>query len=226
MSFLPGRPPYTTPNFGLPVPGGEEDADGVTGFRELADAVDTVLKSIEDRLPTGGGGGGGGDFELIEDQINAARVDTIEFTAIPQTFRHLRLIVAGRVLAAPSLPGEISMQINGITDNQYSWAQIRGGATQAGESDVPSARLGALTDQSVEDGGPGGSIVCDIPDYCRVPSADVTFIALSAAAGQWGVDQRMTGGQLPGDPINAITLLMDDTAQFEANCRATLYGLR
>ena len=30
MSVIPGRPPYNTPNFGLPVPGGEEDADGVS----------------------------------------------------------------------------------------------------------------------------------------------------------------------------------------------------
>lgn len=55
----PGRPPYTTPNFGLPVPGGLEDADGVTALRELADRLDDVLQELEDAGGGGDGGGGG-----------------------------------------------------------------------------------------------------------------------------------------------------------------------
>ena len=63
-----------------------------------------MLKLLEDQIPEGGGGGGGGDLVLIEDQITDARVDTIEFTAIPQTFKHLRLIVSGQTSTPPGQP--------------------------------------------------------------------------------------------------------------------------
>lgn len=225
----PGRPPYTTPNFDLPVPGGEEDADGVTAFRELADRLDVVLKAIEDQV--GGGAGGAGDLELIEDQILPLRVDTIEFTAIPQTFKHLRLYVIGTASATGLQAADVYMRFNGITTAFYDWQQLR-----LVDDEVDAARaegavwapIGMLLGSAGEN-GLVGNVICDLPDYARQGNRAVVYQSQSACLAGSGrsFHRRIGSGQLrwDGGIINSITLLIDG-GQFNDNCRATLYGLR
>lgn len=52
MSYVPGRPPYLTPNFDLPVPGGNGLADYITATEDLAVAVDTQLLALQTSLDT------------------------------------------------------------------------------------------------------------------------------------------------------------------------------
>jgi hypothetical protein len=226
MSITPGRPPYTTPNFHLPVPGGSEDADGVTALRALADKVDETLKLIEDQIPEpGSGGGGGGHLELIEDQILTAQIGRIEFADIPQTFSHLRLIIAARS-SAGAQSDVASMQFNGITSNDYDWVEIQGlngNLTTFQLLDTTNARLGVLPAQTAPQ-GTRGTVVVDLPDYSR--DGACTFQAQTSSRGSTQFDLRTISGICrAADTIEAIAMF-NASGFFAPGSRATLYGLQ
>jgi hypothetical protein len=224
MSITPGRPPYTTPNFDLPVPGGEEDADGVTALRALADKVDETLKMIEDQLP-GAGGGGGGDFELIEDQTLSAQIGRIEFVDIPQTFSHLRLLVSARS-SAGAQSDTPSMQVNGITTAEYDWVEIQGlqgNLTTFQALDTTAARIGVLPAQTAAV-SVRGTIVVDLPDYSR--DGACTWHAQSSSRGSTQFDLRTIAGICRAAPTISSIALWNASGFFTAGSRATLYGLR
>jgi hypothetical protein len=48
--YTPGRPPYNTPNYGFPVPGGTGFSDYITATEALANAVDTAMRNLENVL--------------------------------------------------------------------------------------------------------------------------------------------------------------------------------
>ena len=58
-----------------------------------SDYVDPVAGAARER----GGGGAGGDLVKIGEVILGAPADTIDFLAIPQTYRHLRAVVRARM---------------------------------------------------------------------------------------------------------------------------------
>ena len=68
-----------------------------------------------------------------------------------------------------------------------------------GQVDVDSARLGVLADSA--SGGPGGVIVCDLPDYSRQFVPSPTFIANSGAPGEFGHILSQCAGSLPESPV-------------------------
>ena len=50
MSYVTGRPPYNTPNYGFPIPGGTGASDYITATENLGNAIDTQLKVFENVL--------------------------------------------------------------------------------------------------------------------------------------------------------------------------------
>lgn len=50
MSYVNGRPPYNTPNYGFPIPGGTGFADYISATENLGNAVDAQLKVFENVL--------------------------------------------------------------------------------------------------------------------------------------------------------------------------------
>lgn len=50
MSYQPGRPPYLTPNYDFPVPGGTGLADYISSLEAFGNAVDAQLKVFENIL--------------------------------------------------------------------------------------------------------------------------------------------------------------------------------
>jgi hypothetical protein len=50
MSYVTGRPPYNTPNFGFPLPGGTSLADYITYTEALANAIDTAMQTMQNTL--------------------------------------------------------------------------------------------------------------------------------------------------------------------------------
>lgn len=75
----------------------------------------------------GGGGGGSGAFVLISEVVTSGSQASVTFSSIPQTFRHLKLLINGRSSYNDNDVG-IQMTFSGDSGTNYDWAQTFNGS--------------------------------------------------------------------------------------------------
>lgn len=235
MSVTPGRPPYTTEHFDLPIPGGEDDADYLTDTRALADAIDTVLKDLADQIGSGNGGNGGGssDYELIEHRVLTANAQSVTFADIPQTFSHLRLLASTRSTGDPGelVPVDsnmwlLSMRFNNLGGASYHVNYMRNvhPGTAASRSIFGSAwaHIGMV--------GPQAATVVDILNY-TAPDL-LRYSSQSGMFNGTGTTYSMAVAGVVESWIGAVNAIQVSTLggwpqeNMLPGSRLSLYGLR
>jgi uncharacterized protein YukE len=175
---------------------------------------------------TPGGWRAGGGAALIADTVLAADAASIDFANIPQTFRHLQLLVQARGDTAAAAAG-LQTQFNGDTaanyDDQYvqSAAAVATAARAAAQTSMRAGVISANT--SVANAASANRI--DLPNY-----AGTTFF--KHVLGQSG---DSAGAGLPVLENNAsywrstaaiVSIkLFPSAGNFRAGSRATLLGL-
>lgn len=92
--------------------------DGSLALLTAAGALYQRVSGAWVQLGTGGGGGGSGALTMISEVVTSGSQATIAFNAIPNTFRHLRLVLAGRGTAAAPF-AIVRIQFNGDTGANY-----------------------------------------------------------------------------------------------------------
>ncbi len=172
--------------------------------------------------------GVGAITRIAEVVVGAGGAASIDFTSIPQIYRHLRLILAGRgTRAAASVT--IKMRYNGDSGTNYDMQEIYAAASvvaateSIGASWIAMAGLAAASSPA----GIADMAVVDVPNY-----KDTTFQKVceskstqkvGTASGNCYV-QDYVGWWRNTAAINQITLLPASDL-FAEGTRATLYGL-
>lgn len=149
--------------------------------------------------------------------------------SIPATYRHLRLVVAGRSTNASADDG-VFMRFNGDATAVYDWQTLRASGTAVsategiGQTYLDVGRLPAGNAPT----GIAGSLVIDIPDYAQA-SLHKTFVSANtnkrdAVVG--GLDTRQHSGAWRSTAaINQIAVAAL-TGSLLSGTVATLYGMK
>lgn len=104
---------------------------------------------------------------LIQEQLLVGDVASVTFAAIPGTYRHLRLVIVGRLTEAVT-DNYIFLQFNADTGANYDHQQLTAVNTTLGGSGVVAQtkiRVGELAGASASSADMAGHVDIDIPYY-------------------------------------------------------------
>ena len=184
-------------------------------MQELADRLEAVLGQIAALS----------GMRRIADQVLGATATTIDFSNIPQTYAHLKLILAVRGQATQDL----SLRFNNDTGANYHTQEVRGSGTATPVSDVAVGRTAGRVGWLTGTGTRLNSVEVMIPNYADSANWQ-TFHAT------WGEFHDVVAGQeiffglnasewQVAAAVNRITIMTPSSALFQIGSRATLYGL-
>lgn len=166
------------------------------------------------------GDGGGGGAAPIAETVLSASAASITFSDIPQTYRHLQIVVQG-VSDGTGAIHSLNLRFNGDTAANYEWQYVDGAATALNGNRSTAA---SAIDAGLVDGpsatNPGSSSDISIANYRGTTfRKSVTSRAMSAEP------RLRTGGGIWNSTaaITSVTLL-PSTGSFIAGTVATLYG--
>jgi hypothetical protein len=171
-----------------------------------------------------------GGLTLISKQVVSTPTNTITFSAIPQTYTHLRLLLNGRCDDAGIYGTILALQMNGDTGTNYDFDVIEGpdGILNIQfQTSLPYVVLGGFP-AATADGNRAGVVVMDILDY-----KETTFwknaLGVFNTVEQAG-PPHYTMGTIAGTWQNTAaisSLVISDTGggHFIAGTVASLYGV-
>jgi hypothetical protein len=169
-------------------------------------------------------GGAGGAMTLIQDIPLGADAATIDFTAIPATYKHLRLIADLRGTVAGVNGTDALVRFNGDTAANYDYRRVMDGVE--GESGAPIASPPLVLIPGAGNlAGLFGYFDADVVDYANTARNKVAKFSggwqQSAVFGnmRWGMVHWRSAAA-----INRITLL-PASGNFLAGSRVSLYGI-
>lgn len=164
-------------------------------------------------------------IETIEVAIAAANID---FTTIPATYDHLRLVLNGRGTNA-STNEALYLTFNADGGANYDRERLTANAAAAAVTETLAQTSGAVGNlpSATATAGLGGSITVDFPDY-KGTAYEKTYIALGASkpaevAGGIFI-YNICGYWRSAAAIDQITLTLG-AGNFDVDTIASLYGL-
>lgn len=168
-----------------------------------------------------------GVSQLISQQVLSGTVSSVTFSAIPQTFTNLRLIIAARS-DGTGVSGydNATMQFNGVTTG-YTWSTIwvaQGGAvTTTGGTSQTAMQCAEIWNSHFGTAG-RGIVTADIPNYSSGNGLK-SMQSQSAASdgGAAGIQQIYSGCSSTTAAVTSLTINMS-TGNFIAPSMFSLYG--
>jgi hypothetical protein len=167
---------------------------------------------------------------LIADTTLAAAAGSVVFSSIPQTYRHLRLVLTARGDLTGTGPQRVLMRMNADSGAGYHWQYMRGNATTPTTGafiGASSIGVGLLTVAgSAADNWATTEVV--LPDYRSATHRK----QVQASTGGMMTDEtaglfleQSTGIWRNLSAITSLTLFPSG-GNFIAGTRATLYGMK
>ena len=205
--------------------------DGLTAFAPITNVATDKKKGLMsaadkaklDAIPEGGGGA----LSHLTEVTLAADTATITFSSIPQTARHLRLVVYGRSTNA-SLSDALLVRFNGDSTGSYDRQRLEANAGVVAASELFSQTSIALNylPGATATAGCASHVSIEIPDYARSNWQKAVTATIAEKAGSTSGFMIMglyAGFWRSGAAITSITLSCG--ANLAAGTVATLYGL-
>jgi hypothetical protein len=162
-------------------------------------------------------------------EVRLAANGAITFTSIPATFRHLRLVVAGRSTNATADDG-VFLRFNGDATAVYDWQTMRASGTAVtavegiGQTYLDVGRIPAGNAPA----GIVGSLVIDLPDYAQTATQKTALSnnvnKRDAVTG--GLDARQHAGTWRNTAALSQVQIAAVSGQLLSNTVATLYGTK
>lgn len=202
-------------------------------YRSAADTLKT-----DDSLEVGGTlkvGGvavtpGSGGMTLIADALLAADAANFDLTSIPQTYKHLKLVLSLRSNQAGATD-YATVRFNGDATALYTslltgWVQTA--AFNGYDPAVTKGRVGLIPGNTGTDAGTFGSTEVLIPDFANAAKKK-NYSSLSGVTWANSVNNSsalsLSGFWSALAAINRITILPNAGGLFLAGSRVSLYGL-
>ena len=157
--------------------------------------------------------GGSSTMSLIQ-SITATSEASVTFSAIPQTFKNLKLVCNYSLASGTNLV----MTLNSVTTSTYSFGLMFADANTAVASSGSSQPY-------IEIAGFQGLVVLDIPNYAATPSFGVQSIGTFSQTGGALFTGTCSGSNAGITSVTSITLSeISGTALFVAGSLFELYG--
>ena len=168
--------------------------------------------------------GGGGAFDLLETVTLTANSTLIDFSSIPQDYKHLQIRATSRNTFANI---EMAIGFNSDTGNNYTQHYLSGNGstvTSAGNTAQPYT-LAGISARTAEAAGIFGLGVIDILDFTNT-SKNTTMRALGGlhSAGNSYIQLR-SGAWLNTSAISSVQIKVFGQ-NFVAGSRFSLYGIK
>ena len=170
---------------------------------------------------------------LIASQVLAGAVASVTFSAIPQTYHHLRLVCVVRSDRAATVIDQIGAQLNGDTGAHYDVVEVYGsnGSVQGNITVAASYFLAQQFSMPGASGTAGlvSSVVIEIPLYSGATFQKVIHSKGDYIDGAIGSSDSTNSSQTAtwrnGAAVSSITLFSTNGANFVTGCAFYLYGV-
>ncbi len=235
FSLTSGVPSYKD-SAGTVLPLGTTGATGATGsVGPAGPAIPFLFEPIqgEDGIPgppgVSGSGSGSGALTLIQEQLLGSDVASVTFSAIPGTYRHLKLVIYGRSTEATT-NNFIYLQFNGDTGANYDYQQsiiVNTALAAANAYAQTKIALGQIAGASAPTAGMVGACEILIPLYAGTTYNKILQTCCSAIIGTSGSNTQV--GQFSGQwrstaAITSIVILLAAN-DFKTGSILSLYGM-
>lgn len=184
------------------------------------------LTSNSFRFNNGSGFLGSAGQTLISHQTLAAPAATINFPNIPQTYRHLRIIMTATATSAAGF-NTVYLQCNGNATAIYSNALIfNTGATISGlnTASASTAQIGSITD-TTSIANAGASMVIDIPNYANTTLSKTMTSAGGAQLASAPQINNTFFGFYNSNAITSVLFGLINAGNFATGSTVDLYGI-
>jgi len=172
-----------------------------------------------------GGGGGGGSFESIASNLLGTNTQTISFSGIPSTFKHLHLRIRGNSNGGPL----ITFNSSGGTAYGEHYLNGNGSSATAGGS-TGNSYFGSYG--SLVGGGGGGlggqdnAYILDIHDYASTSKNKTVRSFNGYDANGSGIIKLSSALWSNTSAITSIEINAGGGATFYAGTQFALYGIK
>lgn len=169
-----------------------------------------------------------GDFESIA-TVTPSGVNTITFSSIPSTYKHLQIRFIARDVSNTTQPS-MFLRFNGDTASNYSRHQMSADGSTMAAYGQGSVTWGVLTAMTGSTGLYGSNVfgvgIVDVLDYADTNKYKTT----RALSGQdtnntYGVIYYASGVWQSTSAINSITLYTSTGSNYASGTHIALYGI-
>lgn len=174
------------------------------------------------------GGAAGSSYELIETKTLGSNTSSIEFTSIPQDYKHLQLRAVVRSTRTDSFADLNAIRVNSNSGSIYDRSEMAGaGSNPFNQTSYSQTSLAFWNAASVSGQNNWSAMIVDLLDY----SSDVkntNFRLLHGYAETNQNDQRASVMFGQWRSTSAVTSLRFFSLSYSllANSRFSLYGIR
>jgi len=167
----------------------------------------------------GAGGGGSGAVTAIADSLLTAAAASFDFASIPGTYRHLRVLLSGRLDTSGGF-GSVGLTLNGDTGAHYDYA-VSGNTTDA-QSGQASMLVAIMPDAGAGAGRSGGAAI-DLPNYAGTALHKQVLSLAGLHNVTYNQARQYSGLWLSTAAIARVTIA-PASGNFATGSRCTLYG--
>ena len=114
-----------------------------------------------------GGGAAAGSFELISTAVGTGSANTITFSSIPSTYKHLQIRAVGRSTFANTSMENAAITLNGLTSGySHHWLTADGSSLSSfGQASQASWQYGVAVPQNNQTASVFSAAIIDVLDY-------------------------------------------------------------
>lgn len=172
------------------------------------------------------GGGGGGGLTLIEDKLLVAPTASVTFSAIPQTFKHLKVIISVRSARVDTFD-EMMLRFNGDAGGDYTYTNFQtigaGAVFQNTQAVQTEMNIGEISgDTSVASSFAVQEVL--IPDYTSTIKHQMALATSSDHKASSELITGVFGGHWSGSAAISSITLFAASANMMIGSRLSLYG--
>lgn len=167
--------------------------------------------------------------EVVAASTLSVAAASIDFTGIPATYKHLRLVLVGRSDQATSLT-TLRIRFNNDSGANYFWQSLKGFATNVQAADSTGQTSGQVGDFPAASASANipGALTLEIPNYAGTVFEKAAFGVYVGRSSASSSNQYLTEVGFAWGSTAAISRITAFPAagNFIAGTVATLYGLK
>jgi hypothetical protein len=171
-----------------------------------------------------GGGASGTDFQLISTQVLASTANSVTFSSIPSTFRHLQLRTTMRDSFGSGYY-DATVTMNGVTSASYAYHYLQGGgaSVNSGGSGSVNGMYPVVYPANAITSGVFGAMILDVLDYAQT-SKNKTIRSLGGVTATSAQQVKLSSGFYNStSAVTSLTITSGGSA-FQVGSRFSLYG--
>jgi hypothetical protein len=174
-----------------------------------------------------------GFFQIATTTLNVA-ASTVTFSSIPADYTHLQIRASYQTSRGTYPLDKIFIRFNSDTASNYSSHNLKGdgGGAYSGAENTDKITDGDMSSTTAASGGLFfGSLIMDILDYANTNKYKTTrgiigFDTNGTVAGYGGRVGLISGNWRSTSAITSITFTVDNAANYSANSKFSLYGIK